>query len=168
MRNRSCGWTGIAAAGIAFAFAFVPAPRVEAADTSKGSVVLNDKTIQLQFVYLVKGLDAMSTNIRELVFSPTDIAAKIQACATLSCVSGQLDDGMTVDFDAGPRLNYWIVTNGQRVQYSGTAEVSAFQSTANEPGRLAGTLDIDDASAGGGKVDVSFDAGLFKEFKSAP
>ena len=29
---------------------------------------------------------------------------------------------MTVDFDAGPRLNYWVVANGQKIQYSGTAK----------------------------------------------
>jgi hypothetical protein len=157
-------WAGVVTAGIACAVAAVGAPRVEAADTSKGSVVLNGKTTQLQFVYLVKGPDVMSTTIRELVFSPTDIAAKIQACATLSCVSGQLDEGMTVDFDAGPRLNYWVVANGQRVQYSGTTEVSAFKASTDGPGKLAGTLDFDDSGAGGGKVNVSFDASLFKEF----
>jgi hypothetical protein len=29
---------------------------------------------------------------------------------------------MTVDFDVSPRLNYWVVGNGQKVQYSGTAK----------------------------------------------
>ena len=85
----------------------------------------------------------------------------------MSCVSGALEEGMTVDFDAGPRLNYWIVMNGQRVQYSGTAEPSNFTASTDEAGRLAGTLKIDDAGAGGGKVDVTFDAALTKEFKTA-
>ncbi len=168
MSKHRFGWTGMVSAAVAFALASLAAPRAEAADTSKGSAVLNGKTTQLQFVYLVKGPDAMSTPIRELVFSATDIAAKIQACATLSCVSGELSEGMTVDFDAGPRLNYWIVANGQRVQYSGTTEVSSFQASADEPGKLAGTLDFDDSGAGGGKVNVTFDASLTKEFKADP
>lgn len=117
-------------------------------------------------VYLVKGPDAVSgKTIRELVFAPADIGAKIQSCATLSCVSGNLNDGMTVDFDAGPRLNYWVVANGQKVQYSGTAKADvSLKLTADTPDRLAGTLTIDDSRAGGAKVDVTFDAKTAKQF----
>jgi len=167
MGTRSFGSTAIVSAGIALVVASLAPLRVEAADTAKGSVVFQGKTAQLQYVYLVKGPDDMSTIMRELVFSPTDIAAKIQACTNMSCVSGELGEGMTVDFDAGPRLNYWVVSNGQRVQHSGTVEPSAFKASADEPGRLAGSLKFDDSSTGGGKVDVTFDARLVKEFKTA-
>ena len=166
MRKPSLGSSGIVSAGIVFAVASLAALRLEAADASKGSVVFHGKTMELQYVYLVKGPDDMSTTIRELVFSPTDLAAKIQACTTLSCVSGELGEGMTVDFDAGPRLNYWVVADGQRVQHSGTVKPSAFTASADEPDRLAGSLTFDDSASGGGKLDVTFDAALVKEFKT--
>jgi len=167
MRKRSFGSIGIISIGIAFAVASLTPLRVDAADSSKGSFVFKGKTVELKYVYLVKGPDYSSKVIRELVFSPTDISAKIQACADLSCVSGGLNEGMTVDFDAGSRLNYWVVMNGQRVQYSGNAELSTFTASTDKPDRIAGSLKIDDASANGAKVDVEFDAGLTKEFKTA-
>ncbi len=145
MRRIALGSAGIVPAGIAFALALLAPLRLEVADASKGSVVFHGKTMNLQYVYLVKGPDDTSTTIRELVFSPTDIAAKIQACTTLSCVSGELDEGMTVDFDAGPRFNYRVVTDGQRVQHSGTAKPAAFTASTDEPGRLAGSLAFDDS-----------------------
>ena len=167
MSPRSFRSIGISAAGIAFAVVSLAPLRIDAADASKGSVVFHGKTMPLEFVYLVKGPDDMSTTIRELVFSPTDLAAKIQACTTLSCVSGELGEGMTVDFDAGPRLNYWVVADGQRVQHSGTVKPSAFTASTDEPGRLAGSLTFDDSGSGGGTVDVTFDAALVKEFDTA-
>jgi hypothetical protein len=161
------GSIGVASAGIAFAMVMLVPLRIQAADASQGSVGFHGKTMQLPHVYLVKGPDPMSTSIRQLVFSPTDIAAKIQACTNLGCVSGELDAGMTVDFDAGPRINYWVVADGQRVQHSGTVKPSAFESVADEPGRLAGRLVFDDSGTGGGKVDVTFDATLVKDFETA-
>ena len=99
------------------------------------------------------------------MFAPADIGAKLQSCATISCVSGNLMDGMTVDFDAGPRLNYWVVANGQKIQYSGTAKPdAAVKLTADTAERLAGTLTIDYSKAGGAKVDVTFDAKTLKQF----
>ena len=72
---------------------------------------------------------------------------------------------MTVDFDAGPRLNYWMVANGQKIQYSGTARPDETSKlTANAADNLAGTLSIDDSKAGGAKVDVNFDAKTVKQF----
>jgi hypothetical protein len=142
---------------------------VTSADPAKGTVVYQGKTAKLEHVYLVKGPDAVDTamTIRELVFSSTDLGPKIQACKTMSCVSGEVTDGMTVDLDAGPRLNYWVALNGQRVQYSGTAKPAVLQTTADEATKLAGTLRIDDTTAGGAKVEVQFDAKLLKEFQSA-
>jgi hypothetical protein len=74
---------------------------------------------------------------------------------------------MTVDLDAGPRLNYWISLNDQRVQYSGTAMPVALKLTTDTPTRLAGKLTIDDTAAGGPKIDVDFDTPLVQEMKAA-
>jgi len=152
-------------AGIA---AFLSA--VAAAEPASGTINYQSKSgpivINVAHVYLVKGPDAVSgKTIRELVFAPADIGAKLQSCATISCVSGNLNDGMTVDFDAGPRLNYWVVANGQKVQYSGTAKPDeTLKLTADTPERLAGTLTIDDSKAGGAKVIIQFDAKTAKQF----
>ena len=40
----------------------------------------------------------------------------------------------------------------------------AFSGRANEPGRLAGKLAIDDVAAGGPRVDAEFDVTVFKSF----
>ena len=79
------------------------------------------------------------------------------------CTYGGIGDGMTVDFDSGPRLNYWFVANDQLVQYSGTVEPSAAKLTTDTPARVAGTLKFDAAGAGGPTVDVTFDATLVLE-----
>jgi len=142
---------------------------VASADPAKGTVVYHGNTAKLEYVYLVKGPDAVdtATTIRELVFSSTDLGPKIQACNTMSCVSGEVTDGITVDLGAGPRINYWVALNDQRVQYSGTANPAVLQTTADEATKLAGTLRIDDTDAGGPKLEVQFDTKLLKEFQSA-
>ena len=117
-------------------------------------------------VYLVKGPNAVSgKTVRQLIFTSADIGAKLQACATMSCASGSVTEGMTVDFDVGPRLNYWVVGNGQKIQYSGTARPEeALKLSADTAQRLAGTLAIDDSTAGGPKVNVKFDASVVKQY----
>ena len=82
----------------------------------------------------------------------------------MMCATGNVAEGMTVDFDSGPRLNYWVVMNDQRVQYSGTARPETFTARADAAGKLAGRLSVDDSTAGGAVVDVDFDATLVKEF----
>jgi hypothetical protein len=151
------------------AVALLSLPGVASADPAKGTVVYQGRTAQLEYVYLVKGPDAVDTTtiIRELVFSSTELGPKIQACKTMSCVSAEVTDGLTVDLDAGPRLNYWVVLNDQRVQYSGTAKPAVLQTTVDEASKLAGSLRIDDTDAGGPKVEVHFDTKLLKEFQSA-
>ena len=138
------------------------------ADSASGSVNYQSKAgpvvVNVTNVYLVKGPDAMSGKaIRKLIFSAKDMSVKVKSCASMSCPDGDLDAGMTVDLD-GPRLNYWVVGNGQRVQYSGTAKPDALTLTTNTPQRLAGKLVIDDSAAGGAKVNVTFDAALQKEY----
>jgi hypothetical protein len=141
-----------------------------AAEPASGTINYQSKAgpivINVAHVYLVKGPDAVTGKmIRELVIAPADIGAKVKACATISCVSGGLTEGMTVDFDAGPRLNYWVVANGQKVQYSGTAKPDeTLKLTTDTADQLAGTLTIDDSKAGGAKVNIKFDAKTAKQF----
>ncbi len=124
-------------------------------------------TMTPRYAYLVKGPDAVDTSkmIRHLILSPVDLGARIAACKTMSCTDADLKNGMTVDLDVGPRLNYWVVLNDQRVQYSGTARPAALELTANTPTRLAGKLVIDDSAAGGPKAEILFDAPLLKEIR---
>lgn len=146
-------------------------PLAAAEGEAKGTLTYKAKagpiTVSPKFAYLVKGPDAMdkSVIVRHLILSATDIGAKIRACQTLSCSDSDLGSGMTVDFDAGPRLNYWVSLNDQRVQYSGTVKPDAFKATTNSPTRLAGKLAFDGAAAGGATVDIEFDATVLKEFK---
>jgi hypothetical protein len=72
--------------------------------------------------------------------------------------------GMTIDLDNGPRINYWVALNGQRVQHSGTLEPKVLGATANDAKRVAGKLAFDQSGSGGAKVDVQFDAPLAKAF----
>jgi hypothetical protein len=144
-----------------------------AAGTAKGDLAYKSKSgvinMTPKFAYLVKGPDAVDAGktIRKVVLSATDLESKIAACSTMSCTDADLGDGMTIDLDAGPRVNYWVVLNGQRVQYSGTATTSALALTTDTPTRVAGKLAIDDTAAGGPKLAVEFDAPLVKEVKKA-
>ena len=139
--------------------------------TANGAVTYRAKsgvvTAMPKHAFLVKGPDALDQSrvIRRLVFSAGDLGAKIGACKTMSCTDAELGEGMSVDLDAGRRLNYWAVFNDQRVQYSGTADPAALKLTTETPSRLAGKLAIDDSAAGGARVDIEFDASLIKEFR---
>jgi hypothetical protein len=134
------------------------------AGDAKGTLTYKTRTANLKYAYLVKGPDAVSKQpIRRLILSATDLGAKISACRTLSCTDSDLNDGLSVNFDIGSRLNYWMVMNDQKIQYSGTQKPEALKTTADNAKRIAGTLRFDDAGAGGPKVDVEFDAALVKE-----
>lgn len=144
-----------------------------AGGTAKGTVTYKAKAGTLvmkpAYAYLVRGPDAVDGNriIRHLILSAIDLEAKITACRTMSCTDADLGNGMTVDLDAGPRLNYWVVGNGQRVQYSGTAPPATLTLTTDTPDRLAGKLVFDATAAGGPDVAIEFDAPLLKEVKLA-
>ena len=155
---------------MAFAAMAALVPGAAAAEPASGTINYQSRAgpivLNVQHAYLIKGPDAVTgKTVRELVLVPVDMSAKLQACATMSCVSGNLNDGMTVDLDAGPQLNYWIVANGQKIQYSGTAHPDeALKLTADTAEHLAGTLTIDDSRAGGARVGVTFDAKTVKHF----
>ena len=145
------------------------ATATHAADTASGSLHYQGRSVAFKYAWLVSGpsdFEAGKT-VRRLVLSTTDIGAKLRACKTFSCIDGDVMEGMTVDFTGGPRLNYWTVMNGQKVQYSGTAKPDAFAARANDPGHLAGRLAIDDTAAGGPKLDAEFDVTVLKDFKVA-
>jgi hypothetical protein len=154
--------------------ALVAAPATLAAGgTAKGTLAYKAKSgpiaVSPKYAYLVKGPDAVEPGkvMRKLIFSTTDIGAKIDACKTMSCTNADLGEGMTVELDAGPRVNYWVVLNGQRVQYSGTEPAASLKLTTSTPQRLAGTLAFDGAAAGGAQVAIEFDTPLVKEMAKA-
>lgn len=146
--------------------ALLLAAPIASAGDAKGTVAYKGRTIDVKHAYLVQTTDAMSGKpIRRLVLSPKDLAGKINSCARMSCVDGDLDDGIEFDFVDGPRLNYWLVMNGQKVQYSGTEPKESLAATANDAKKVAGTLRFDKTGSGGPKVDVTFDAPFSKELK---
>ena len=154
---------GLAIGALALGCAVAPPALAEPA---KGTVTQAGRSATIRYAWLVVGPDAVDPKrtIREVVLSADDIGAKLKACTRMGCASGLVGEGMTVDFDAGPRLNYWVSLNGQRVQYSGTEPPSSFAATANDGKRVAGRLRIDKKSAGGPTIDVEFDAPLAKTF----
>jgi len=167
---RWCRWAAAGAATVVLAFG----GSASAADgTAKGTLTYSSKTgvitMTPKYAYLVIGPDAVDTSmiIRHLILSPDDLGAKIAACNTMSCTDAGLDNGMTVDLGAGPRLNYWVVLNDQRVQYSGTQRLASLALTTDSRSRLAGRLVFDASAAGGPKVEIEFDAPLLKEIQRA-
>jgi hypothetical protein len=155
---------------LAITLLMVPFPSVAAADdAAKGTLSYKGTTVMLKHAYLIKGPDAVDPKriIRRLILSRDDLGATIRACKTMSCVDGGVSEGMEVDFDAGPRLNYWVALNGGRLQYSGTAQPSVAKVAGDDAKGLAGKLSIDDGAAGGPQVEVEFAATLLKEFTAA-
>ena len=139
---------------------------IAAGNDASGTLAYKGRTVAFKYAWLVKGpYDRDPVRIvRRLILSANDISTAIQACKTVSCVDGQVTEGMTVDFDVSPRLDYWIALNGQKVQYSGAVMPDAFSASANEPGHLAGKLAIDDVAAGGPRAEAEFDVTVFKTF----
>ena len=139
---------------------------VATGNDANGVLVYKTRSTTLRYAWLLKGPyeQEPSKTVRRLILSATDISAKLQPCKTITCADGSVTEGMTVDFDVSPRLNYWIALNGQKVQYSGTVTTDAFAAQVNDASHLAGKLAIDDVAAGGPKIDVEFNVTLFKEF----
>jgi hypothetical protein len=148
----------------AIVIACVPACAGDAKGTITYKYKAGEIVVRIKHAYLFKGPDVVSgKTIRRVVLSVADVSAKLGACATMLCSDGDIVEGMTIDFDAGPRLNYWLVGNNQLMQYSGTAEPASLKLTADTPQRLAGKWDFDGSAAGGPKVQIEFDAPLVKE-----
>lgn len=131
---------------------------------AKGTISFKARTGKVEYAYLVKGPDRVTSKpVRRLILSATDLGAKIQSCKTMACVDSGLGEGITVSVGEGPRINYWLTLNNQRIQHSGTEDKAVLKTRVNDPKRLAGTLRFDQSAAGGPKVNVEFDAALAKE-----
>jgi hypothetical protein len=136
---------------------------------AKGTLTHKARTVILKHAYLVTGPDGLDPKkmVRRVILSAKDVGAQVRGCRTMSCADGVLMEGLVVDMDGGPRLNYWMTVNDQMVQYSGTKPPAALETSVDEPKRLAGKLAFDDTPADGPRVEVEFDAALVKEFKAA-
>ena len=155
---------------LVIALCALPPSAVAAAEgEAKGHLSYKGTTVTLQHAYFVKGPDAVDpkTIVRRLILSKDALGAHIRACNAMSCVDSEITEGMEVDFDAGPRLNYWVALNGGRLQYSGTVDPSVVKLAGGDAKRLAGKLSIDGTAAGGPRVEVEFAAALLKEFTAA-
>ena len=151
---------------IALLVVLLLASPLAAAGEAKGSIAYKGRTLDVKYAYLVTTKDAMSgKSMRRVILAPKDMGAKVTSCAKMSCVDGDLDDGMELDFVDGPRINYWLVMNGQKIQYSGTQPKDSLASTADDAKKVAGTLKFDGTAAGGPKVDVTFDASFVKDLQ---
>lgn len=118
--------------------------------------------VKPKHAYLVVGPNFENKTVRLLVLSEADLTSAIKACDRLGCVSGELMAGTTVEFDAGPRMGYWFVANGQRVQHSDTTRSETMNLTQNTPQRLAGQWTL--TGGVGPTGSVKFDATLVKTF----
>ncbi len=158
-------WTGACVALLALGVATTDA-RGEAKGTLTYKAKAGPGTVTVKHANLFKGPDMASGKvIRRLVLSSTDITGALKNSQSMSCSDGGIGEGLTIDFDAGPRLNYWFVANDQLVQHSGTAEPSSVKLSTDTPTRIAGTIDIDGRNQGGPLIKVEFDATLIKEVK---
>ena len=167
--TRALRLAGVAlAVTLAYSAASPPAIHAGAGD-AKGTLTHKGKTVTLKHAYLVTGPDAVDPkkSIRRVILSAKELGATVRGCQVMSCADSQLMEGLVVDFVGGPRLNYWMTVNDQRVQHSATKPPSVLKASADEPKRVAGKLVFDDTASGGPKVDVEFDAALVKEFKAA-
>ena len=168
--NRASGVVGSTVMGLTLAVSVVAPPAGHgAAGEAKGTLSHKGKVVTLTRAYLVTGPDAVDPKrmVRRIILSAKDVGAKVRACETMGCATDGVMEGLVVDLDGGPRLNYWMTLNDQLVQHSGTKPPAALKASADEPKRLAGKLSFDDTAALGPKVDVEFDATLVKEFKAA-
>jgi hypothetical protein len=137
------------------------------AEPAKGTLTYKSKSgavvVDVKHAFLVKGPDPVTgKTIRRLVLSATDVGPALKKCGDMRCSDGGIGDGMTIDFDAGSRINYWFVAKDQIVQYSGTAEPASVKLTTDAPDRLAGRWDLDASASGGPVIKVEFDAPLMK------
>ena len=151
---------------------FVASATVASAGEGKGTITFQSKSgpvvVSIGHAYLVKGPDLVTgKTIRRIVLSSVDVTAALQACTNMTCSDGGIGEGMTIDLDAGERINYWAVGNDQRVQHSATAPLESLKLTTNAPNRVAGRWDFDARASGGPTIKVEFDAALIKELKTA-
>ncbi|MEO6689662.1 MAG: hypothetical protein ABIS07_12005 [Dokdonella sp.] len=150
------------------AISLIASTNAIAADKASGSATFKTWSSTIKYAFLVRGPDEMdeSKTVLRIYLSSADIGAKIKACKTLSCADAALTDGAMVDFGDARHLAYATRLNGERAQYSGGTDLSAFTLTTNKPDHLVGKVHVDDVATGGAKVDAEFDLTLASTFKS--
>jgi len=155
--------------GVVVGAVLLVSPGRAGAGEAKGTLSYKGTTATLKHAYLVKGPDAVDTTkiIRRVILSTADLEGKIKACTTMSCADGAVTEGMTVELDGGPRLNYWVALKDGLLQFSGTEKIAALKTRTDAPGKLAGTLSLNAMSADRPKVEVDFDVIMLKEFAAA-
>lgn len=140
-------------------------------DSAAGTLTYKSKSktfdASIKYVYLVEGATDLNPTerIQRLIFSATDLGAKIKSASTMRETDTALKEGFEIDLVKGPRYNYWMVLNNGLVQYSGTIPPENLVLTANSPTQLIGTFKQDNSEAGGPKIDVTFDVTLLKKFE---
>lgn len=159
----SRGWVG--ASLLAAMLTAMPVAAVQAGEAS-GTLVHQTRSgpieVKPKHAYLVVGPNFENKTVRLLVLSEADMTSAIQGCDRLGCVGSELMAGTTVEFDAGTRMGYWFVANGQRVQHSDTAQPETMNLSQNTPKRLAGQWTL--TGGVGPTGSVKFDATLVKTF----
>lgn len=171
VRLRSSRWNLFGSA-LALAAALLPAVAAAGPGAVTGTIRYQSKAgaivVTPRFAYLVKGPDTVTGNtVRRIVLSAADLAPRLRSCATMMCGDGDMGEGLTIDLDAGARINFWFVADDQRAQYSGTAEPSTLRLTTDTSGRVAGRWELDARRSGGPEVQLEFDAPLLKVFTKA-
>src|SRR5688572_26587209 len=84
------------------------------AEPAKGTLTYKSKSgpvvVDVKYAFLVKGPDLVGgKTIRRVVLSVADVGPALRKCNDMICSDGGIGDGMTIDFDAGPRVHYWFV-----------------------------------------------------------
>ena len=150
---------------LSFALAMFGAGAANAATT--GTLTTAKGTVAVKYAYVVKGPDTLSGSvIKKLILTSADIAAKLKACDSTSCVDGAVTEGLVVDI-GGERLNYWFVANNGLTQNSGSTDPAGLKTTADDATHMVGKLSFDGTAMGGPKTEVDFDAAMVKEYTKA-
>jgi len=142
----------------------VPLVTAQEGNSASGTMLIGKLTVEFKHVYLVSApVDGKPA--RRLIFSAKDIGTGIVKCATISCATNDLKEGLELEIDTGARMNLWAVANGQKVQHSDTAPRASLATSVDSGDTVAGTLAVDRSGIGGPKINVEFKAKLTKAFK---
>ncbi|HUF17825.1 MAG TPA: hypothetical protein VMS12_07265 [Thermoanaerobaculia bacterium] len=139
--------------------------RADDSNTASGTVNMGDKyNLEIKHVYLLSAAEGEDKG-RRLIFSPIDIAAVIDGCATISCVMDELDEGMELQLDTGKNMTLRGVANEGRFGDFSTLDRSWLKTTSDTPNAVDGVLAHDHSHLGGGMVtNIEFKARLTKAF----
>jgi hypothetical protein len=155
----------VSAAFAVAATTFASPSFAEGRDSAEGTLVVptEDKplSVDLKYAYVVVGPDTFDAEktTRRLVFAAEDLRARIEACKGIRCAVTMSSDGLVLDLDEAGSSSYWA--HVQPMQYAGSVDSGGLVLRTDKPGRLAGTLKIDNARV---TTTTAFDATLVKAF----